>query len=256
MILRRFRRHQQFHRLMTDAVSGALPADARARLETHLAGCAACRERFAEEQRLVQLLRSAPLLQPSRSLRLTPAMIGRPRPGRQVPAPVLLVTRAAAAASVALFAVVASLNLLASDDPGAASRAEKGAELTTLGAGDIAEPPAAASESTASAEPEPGVAPAPGSGASGAGVTPGAPAPAPDDATRVAGGDTPIDDTSTPDGDDLRRLAGNPEPELTAYRDSDGPGTASRWPVAATGGLALASLAALAALEITRRRRA
>ncbi len=255
MIHRLVRRHQQFHRLITDALAGAAsPAD-RARLDAHLARCAACRERFAEEEHLVQLLHAAPPLQPSRSLRLTPAMVARPARRPPLPAPVLVLTRAAAAASVALFAVVASLTLLSGDDPGNPGTAAKDAEFTTLGAPEVTEGPPDVAPSPL-AEPEPGVAPAPGGGATGAGATPALPGSPPDEPSIAAdtGGLAP-GDTPAPAAD-LHRSGDTAEPERVADPLRDRQQSESRWPLAATGTLAVAALAALVTVETYRRRRA
>ncbi len=113
-----------------------------------------------------------------------------------------------------------------------------------------ASPPSARSAFTSSC------APAPGGGATGAGAAPELPAPTPDEpSTAVDQGGPAPGDTSAPAAD-LHRSSDTAEPEGVADPARDRQQSESRWPLAAAGALAVATLAALVAVETYRRRRA
>jgi hypothetical protein len=251
MIDRVFRRHRRWHDLLTDVVSGRASPGRREAFERHLAACDACRTRFEGQQAIHAALGGLPLLEPSRSLRLTPAMLEpsrRPAPS-PLPAPLVLAVRGIAAAAVALFAAVAVLMLADTPDRDTVSTAPAegpaGAGLMSTEAADgapVAPLAVPSPEPTSTA----GVAAPPNGGASGAAATvPGGVTPAPQATARPAPG---------------ARAAGPPAPK--AVGDGEGPAAAARsetgearWPLYAAGAVAALTLAALAGVELLRRRR-
>jgi hypothetical protein len=262
MIDRIFRRHRRWHDLLTDVVSGRASPGRREAFERHLAACDACRTRFEGQQAIHAALGGLPLLEPSRSLRLTPAMLEpsrRPAPS-PLPAPLVLAVRGIAAAAVALFAAVAVLMLADTPDRDTVSTAPAegpaGAGLMSTEAADgapVAPLAVPSPEPTSTA----GVAAPPNGGASGAAATaPVGVTPAPQPA--AAGAASPQDASASPAPGE--RAAGPPAPK--AVGDGEGPAAAARsetgearWPLYAAGAVAALALAALAGVELLRRRR-
>jgi len=262
MIDRIFRRHRRWHDLLTDVVSGRASPGRREAFERHLAACDACRTRFEGQQAIHAALGGLPLLEPSRSLRLTPAMLEpsrRPAPS-PLPAALVLAVRGIAAAAVALFAAVAVLMLADAPDRDTVSTAPAegpaGAGLMSTEAADDA--PVAP---LALPSPEPttiaGVAPAPAGGATGAGATE-LPAftPAADAAahgSEAAPRDAPASPAAGRSADPAApKAVGDGEGPAAAARSETGE---ARWPLYAAGAVAALALAALASVELLRRRR-
>lgn len=269
MIDRLFRPHRRWHRLISDAVTGECSPSDAARLEAHLAGCPACRNRLEEERELQRSLRALPLLAPSRSLRLTPAQVAAPAPARParpgVPPALVYGARGVAAAAVLLFAAVATVTL--TGDSGedrvstAARDADAGVTLMSTEAPEAAATDTGAPLASPVAEPTPvpGVASPPPGGAVGAGATegPGAfpvtPGPAGEPQAPAAPGEAEA--TGKRAGDDAR--GGEPSVVTFAAGPAGEPREARpRWPLFAAGAFAAAALTALGAVEFSRRRRA
>lgn len=267
MIDRFLRRHRAWHALITDAVSGRADDASLRRLEAHTARCAACRARLGEERALRAALESLPLRQPSRSLRLTPAMLEGPRPAPRaaVPRPLLLGARGLAAAAVAAFAVLAVLTVAApgSDDSASLASRERAedaaAPMAVPPGGDIAGGAATMAPFAATPESTPGLAPPPtgGAGASSSDRSPG-PEPAPEPVAPAAepgasAGDAGGEVRTTAAADDA--AAGKAAP-AAAGAESREPGRSGPpgWLLVAAGAAAALALASLAALEIARRR--
>jgi anti-sigma factor RsiW len=250
MIDRLRRRHRAYHELISEVVSGAATAATRDRLEAHLATCDACRERFSEEQALRKTLRSLPAIEPPRSFRLTPAMVTPPAPrARAVPTPLLFAARGIAAVSVGLFAVVAALTATVGDvdDVVAPAANDIGPAF-----GQIESAPAEpAAESTPVPTPAPDVAPPPPGGAIGAGAIDQSPTPEPRAPATGAEKTVPAEPDAPADG--LRTLAGPADAITPAAETLQDP--APRWPLLASAAFALVAVAALAGVEIARRRR-
>jgi hypothetical protein len=257
-----FRRHRRWHDLLTDVVSGrAAPAE-RDAFDRHLAACDACRTRFEGQQAIRGALRGLPLFEPSRSLRLSPAMVEASNPPARPPgrSPVVLITRVAAAAAVALFAAVAVLTLADTPDRGSVSTAPAdgpaGVGLMSTEAADDA-PVAPLAAPSPAATSTAGVGPPPNGGVSGAAATaPVGVTPAPQPA--AAGEAPPRNASASPAPGE--RAADTTAPK--AGGDALGPAAASRseteearWPLFASGALAVLALVALAAVELRRRRR-
>ena len=262
MIDRIFRRHRRWHDLLVDVVSGRASAGGREAFNRHLAACDACRTRFEGQQAIRAALRELPLLEPSRSLRLTPAMLEpsrRPAPS-PLPAPLILGVRGIAAAAVALFAAVAVLTLADTPDRDTVSTAPAdgpaGVGLMSTEAADDA-PVAPLAEPSPGPTSTAGVGPPPNGGASGAAATaPVGVTPAPQPA--AAGEAPPPDASASPAPGE--RAADTTAPK--AGGDALGPPAASRsettearWPLFASGALAVLALVTLAAVELRRRRR-
>lgn len=268
MIDRLFRRHRAWHARITDAVSGRADEASLRRLDEHVARCAACRARLDEERALRAALRALPLREPSRSLRLTPAMLEAPTPAparAAVPGPLLLGARGIAAAAVAAFAVVAVLAVTAprgEDAAPLASREHAGDAMAPLAApddGDTAGGAATVAPFAVTPEPTPGLAPPPtgGAGASGSGRSPG-PETTAEPAVPATGPGAPADDAG---GGEVRTTAA---PDDAAGKEAPAvalaePGESGRagppgWLLVAAGAAAALALAALATLEIARRR--
>ncbi len=256
---RLFRRHRAWHALITDAVSGRADEASRQRLDAHVARCDACRTRLEDERRLRAALQSLPLREPSRSLRLTAAMLEHPRAApsrRAAPGPVLLLAaRGIAAAAVAAFAVVALLALASpADDGGSASLASREqaedtvAPMAAPSEGESADHAAPLAPFAATPGAPPGLASPPaGGGAPNSDRSPDAGGPS---------GDTAADhgEDRVADGSKPGEAAENAQP---AAARSGGPAEGSRvpsWLLLATGAAAAAALAALAGLEIARRK--
>lgn len=267
MIDRLLRRHRAWHALITDAVSGRADDASLRRLEAHTARCAACRARLEEERALRAALESLPLRQPSRSFRLTPAMLEGPRPVPRgaVPRPLLLGARGLAAAAVAAFAVLAVLTVAApgSDDSASLASRERAedaaAPMAAPSGGDIAGGAATMAPFAVTPESTPGLAPPPtgGAGASSSDRSPG-PEPAPEPAAPAAepgasAGDAGGEVRTTAAADDAAAGKAAPAAAGAEFREPGRSGPPG-WLLVAAGAAAALALASLAALEIARRR--
>ncbi len=253
-----FRRHSRIHEMLDAFVDGELGRSEAARVEAHLPSCASCREAVAATRALKASLVALPQAPAPRSFRLTPAMVAQPlsRPSRTATPGFLAVARFAAAASVAAFAVVGTLNLTSNGGTGGdhAMSASGVAESADLKATDSAATAGDDDAGTASTTQDavPGIASPPGGGGvSGAGL----PSPEP-----VAGAATPsADRNASPAGDGTALTAGGeeqpPADSLALAYDAptgDDDGYAP-W-IATLGGLSVLTVAIVALLEIRRRR--
>ncbi len=248
-----FRRHERY-RALVDACADAelAPADA-ARMDAHLAACAECRAAVAAARVMKASVAALPEVAVPRSFRLTPAMVATeaPMPAKAATPGLLMLARVAAAASVAAFAVVATLNFSSTGGTGdqtiaADASAPEGAELKSAGTEAIGDDGSA----TQDTQSQPGAASPPASGGvSGAGVeSPVAPAtgaePTPGAGVNIAAGS----ETAT--------AAGGEEPPANAFTREYGAAPDedtgyTPW-LAGLGALAVAALGALTILEVRR----
>lgn len=240
---------------MIDAFADAelAPAEA-ARMDAHLAACAECRASLDAARVVKASVASLPEVAVPRSFRLTAASVapGRPVATKATTPAFLMVARIGAAASVAAFAVVATLNFSSTGDSGdqtiaASAPAPEGAELkSATGATD--DDGAAAQDMQS----QPGAASPPsGGGVSGAGVdTPVAPSTGvestPDASRNILAGDgTALTNaTEDPPADSFSVAYGTTPAEDTDY---------TPW-LAGLGALAIAALGTLTFMEVRRRR--
>ncbi|WP_322797178.1 anti-sigma factor family protein [Tepidiforma sp.] len=265
MIQRLLHRHRRFEALVVAAVDGRLDSAGQAAFERHLAGCSRCRAAFEAQRALRNALASLPLHEPSRSHRLTPAMLAEARPApARVPPSLIVAARLSAAAAVAAFALTAAFTLAGGGDEG--SRELAAPEVKDAPGADIMAAGTQSPEDARSSAPEtpelaptpvPGIASPPGGGASGAGAMSPTPEPPqtgrPEPTPAEAGGEsvapfaTGAESPTAPDG---APPADTLVPTATAPADDSPP----RWPLALAGVLAAAAVTALAALEFRRRR--
>lgn len=249
-----FHRHARYRELVDACADAELaPVDA-ARMDAHLAGCAECRAAVDSARVTKAAVAALPELAVPRSFHLTPAMVATQRPvPTKAAAPVfLVVARVGAAASVAAFAIVATLNFSGSDGSrdqtiAADAPALEGAELKSAGAQATDDDGAAAQDMQS----QPGVASAPaGGGVTGAGVeSPAVPAtgaePTPGaERNNLAGGDTATAPGEEPLADAFSLEYGVATDDDTGY---------TLW-LAGLGALAVAALGTLAFMEVRRRR--
>lgn len=263
MIQRLLHRHRRFEALLVAAVDGRLDAAGQAEFERHLAGCSRCRAAFEEQRALRNALASLPLHEPSRSLRLTPAMVAESHPAPpRVPAPLIVAARFTAAAAVAAFALAAAFTLAGGDE---SSRELAAPEMKDAAGADIMAAGTQSPEDARSSAPEtpeaaptplPGIASPPGGGASGAGAVSPTPEPPPTgrpEPTPAETGGESVAPFATGAESPAPADHASPDalvPAAAPHRDDSPP----RWPLALTGSLAALAVAALAALEIRRRR--
>lgn len=254
-----FRRHARYRDLVDAYADAELsPADA-ARMDTHLATCADCRAVVDSARVMKASVAALPEVAAPRSFRLTPAMVApqRPVPTKAATPGFLILARVGAAASVAAFAIVATLNFSSSGDTddqtiAASAPVPESAELKSAGnepnRSSSADDGAAAQDTQG----QPGVASPPaGGGVSGAGVeSPVVPA--------IGTEPTPGAERNIPEGGETATAAGGEEPPANAFSleygvapDDDTGYTA--W-LAGLGTLAVAALGTLAVMEVRRRR--
>ncbi|MBE0609252.1 MAG: zf-HC2 domain-containing protein [Dehalococcoidia bacterium] len=250
-----FRRHGRY-RVLVDASADAelAPADA-ARMDAHLAACAECRAAVDAARVMKASVAALPEVAVPRSFRLTPAMVTtqRPMPTRAAAPGFLILARVGAAASIAAFAVVATLNFSSTGDTGdqtiaASAPAPESAELKSTGTEATNDDGAAAQDMQS----QPGAASPPAAGGvSGAGVeTPAVPAtgdqPTPDAGRNILAGDgTALTDaTDGPPANTYGLEYGVATADDTGY---------TPW-LAGLGALAVAALGTLAVMEVRRRR--
>ncbi|MBI2871898.1 MAG: zf-HC2 domain-containing protein [Chloroflexi bacterium] len=96
--------HGRYSGLLSEHIDGRLDHAARARLEVHLATCAACREEMESLRATVALLRRAPQAEVPRSFRLQAAP--RPSPRSRVQGPLVPALGAASAVAALLLALL------------------------------------------------------------------------------------------------------------------------------------------------------
>ena len=255
-----FRRHARY-RALVDACADAelAPADAVS-MDAHLGACAECRAAVDAARVMKASIAALPEVAVPRSFRLTPAMVAtqRPMPAKAATPGLLMVARVGAAASVAAFAVVATLNFSNTGDDAdetiaASAPAPESAELKNAAnepnRDDSADDGGTAAQDTPS---QPGVASAPaGGGVSGAGVeSPVVPAtgtePTPGSGLNIQASGA----TAT--------AAGDEEPPADAFSLEYGVATDedtdyTPW-LAGLGVFALAALGTVAFMEVQRRR--
>jgi MYXO-CTERM domain-containing protein len=250
-----FRRHARYRELVDACVDAELgPADA-ARMDTHLAACPECRAAVDAARVMKASVAALPEVAAPRAFRLTPAMVEpqRPVPTKAATPGLLILARLGAAASVAAFAVVATLNFSGTDGSGgqtiaANAPAPEGTELKSAGAQATDDDGAAAQDMQS----QPGVASPPaGGGVSGAGVeSPVVPATGTEP--------TPGAERNILAGGETATAAGGEEPPADAFSLEYGVSTDddtgyTPW-LAGLGALAVAALGTLAFMEVRRRR--
>lgn len=260
------RTHSRYREMADAYLDGELRPGDLAKFEAHAAGCAECSALLDTGKALKASLGSIPAVAAPRSFRITPAMVQEraPAPAAKRVTPVLLVARVGAAASVAAFAVVGTLQFSSTSDDGMTTASAPTFELAAGAAEDAganhADDDAGKDGGTGDVEPlateSPQLAPPPSAEVGGAGVPEATPAPGtgPD----TAGGEVPqpSDDGSRhstqrdPDAYDTQAgdtaFASLPEP-------ADDEDDFSPWLIA-LGGLSVVSLGALGTMEYRRRR--
>jgi hypothetical protein len=251
-----FRRHARYRALIDACADAELAPAGMARMEGHLVGCAECRAALEAARVIRASVAALPEVAVPRSFRLTPAMVAAQRPGvaRAATPGFLVVARVAAAASVAVFAVVATLNFSGTDDSGdnpfaaSGSAAPEAAELKST-ANDAFDDDDGGTTAQDTASPPGAASPPGGGGVSGAGVeTPVAP---------VTGAE-PTPERNIAAGTDGTGAAPGEEPPADPFSlqygttPEDGNG-ATPWLVG-LGALSLAALGTLAFMEFKRRR--
>lgn len=242
-------------RAMADAYAdGELAPREAARFEAHFGACEECRAAVEATRALKASLAAMPEAAVPRSFRLTPAMVSTHQPlrARAATPGFLVVARVAAAASVAAFGIVATLNFSSTGGNGDRSIAASGSpanEAAELKSADGA--PAGGDDAGATAQDtssQPGVAsPSSGGGVSGAGVdTPVVPevTPAPSERNTLAEDTVEAGDGDEPPADAFSLRYESGSEEGTDY----GP-----W-LAGLAALSIAALATLAFMEVQRRR--
>lgn len=252
------RRHSRFRDMVDAYADGELAPGEAARFEAHMASCDGCRAAVESTRALKASLAAIPEVAVPRSFRLTPAMVTPHQPlrARAATPGFLVVARVGAAASVAAFAIVATVSFSSSGNSGdqsiaaSGSAANEAAELKSDAAGPIGGDDAGTTAQDTSNQP--GIAsPSSGGGVSGAGVeTPIAPATGveltPEAAERNALPDV------TADG------ANGDEPPSDAfslqYQGDTGGGTDYAPWLAGLAVLSVAALATVAFMEVQRRR--
>lgn len=250
-----FRRHHRY-RVLIDACADAelAPADA-VRMDVHLAACTECRAAVDAARVMKASVAALPEVAVPRSFRLTPAMVTaqRPMPTTAAAPGFLILARVGAAASIAAFAVVATLNFSSTGDTGdqtiaASAPAPESAELKSTGTEATDDDGAAAQDMQS----QPGAASPPaGGGVSGAGVdTPAVPAtgtePTPEASRNILAGDGAAltDATDGPPGNTYGLEYGVAPDDDTGY---------TPW-LAGLGALAVGALGTLTFMEVRRRR--
>lgn len=250
-----FRRHARYRELVDAWADAELAPAEAARMDAHLAGCAECRAAVDSARVMKASVAALPELAVPRSFRLTPAMVATQRsvPAKAATPGFLMVARVGAAASVAAFAIVATLNFSGTGDTGdqtiaASAPAPESAELKSTGTEATDDDGAAAQDMQS----QPGAASPPaGGGVSGAGVdTPAVPAtgtePTPEASRNILAGDgTALTDaTDGPPANAFNLEYGVATDDDTGY---------TPW-LAGLGALAVAALGTLAFMEVRRRR--
>ena len=251
---------------MADAyLDGELRPGELAKFEAHAAGCAECSALLETGKALKASLGAIPAVAAPRSFRITPAMVKEraPAPAAKRVTPVLLVARVGAAASVAAFAVVGTLQFSSTSDDGMTTASAPTYELAAGAAeddsanhADGADKDGDDGEVVPMGTESPQLAPPPSAEVGGAGVPEATPAPG--TGPETAGGEVPqpSDDGSRhstqrdPDAYDTQAgdsaFASLPEP-------TDDEDDFSPWLIA-LGGLSVVSLGALGTMEYRRRR--
>ena len=250
-------------------------ADA-AGFERHIQSCAACAYRVAETRALREALAALPPVEAPRSFAITPEMAAAARPARAAArTPVYLTfARAGAALSVAAFATVAAIS--AFDSSSGTRGPDQAAETLASGGAPAFEAAASDNSSTAGAplpEATAALAPSTGGDASGSGsgtvaplasATPVPPAtgrdtstPAPAPAT-AAPGSRALEDgslyASSPAAGDADAQS-IPKDAFQVGPAEKAPDDDSDALLFGFGGLAVAAVSGLGALELARRRR-
>ncbi|MGE0601363.1 MAG: zf-HC2 domain-containing protein [Dehalococcoidia bacterium] len=254
-------RHSWYSGRADAYADGELLAAERTRFEAHLTDCDECQAIVTAASQLRTAIERLPEVEVPRSFRITPQMLAEtPKAARAPATPLYLgLARAGAALSVAAFAVVFVVGALGSDSSSDQTASREAA--STAGDADMSSAPESAySDKAAEAEPTPQLAPA----TAGGGVSGSALIPAPPDAatpgsqsvnsaaTPPAANDTgPVRaaDTGTPAGDEALTSIGYAA--APNHASDEGPSKA----LLITGILAGIFVAALAALEVTRRAR-
>lgn len=263
-ILSIFRKHERYALLATAYADGELATAERSRFENHLSSCAECAERVESAKAVKAAIASLPAISPSRSFRLTPAMVSQiaPQPQRvEIPKRVpmyLALARVAAGLAVFTFVSVFAVSLLdgSSSDQRAADgqfTSGAGSPLSDTAAG--AESAPNATDKSAAATPAPGLAPATGGAVEGQGfASPVAASPVPPERNSAdaptSGGSSGVNETTGQPGvlDD---------PAVIAYGVDASESGGGRFPwVIVLGSIAGATVGLLYVLEANRRKRA
>lgn len=258
--------HSRYREMADAYLDGELRPGELARYEAHAASCAECSAMLETGKALKASLGSIPAVAAPRSFRITPAMVQEraPVPAAKRVTPVLLVARVGAAASVAAFAVVGTLQFSSTSDDGMTTASAPTYELAAGAAeddsanhADGADKDGDDGEVVPMGTESPQLAPPPSAEVGGAGFDAATPVPgtgAPDEGG--AGNLQPNDDGSRssterdPDADDLP--AGGTA--FTALAEpEDGATDYGPWLVV-LGGVSIVALGTLGTMEFRRRR--
>jgi hypothetical protein len=253
------RTHSRYREMADAFIDGELRERDLARFEAHSAACAECMALLATGRTLKQSLRQVPEVQAPRSFRITPALLQQaaPKPAPMRATPVLMVARIGAAASVAAFAVVGTLQFSSTTGGDGSTAASPMFELSAAGgmaddldtANDTQSDQPGGEDKLPEATPQ--LAPPPSAQVAGAGSEDATPEPAPDSLTNPAEG---------PPDDGQRSTLG----EATDVYSGDGVGTTAFAPVddsgasygpwlVVLGGATIVALSTLGTLEYRRR---
>lgn len=264
-----FRTHSRYREMADAYLDGELPAGDLARFEAHRSACAECSAIVDAGRLLKESLATVPMVEAPRSFRLTPAMVEAKAPATKAAAtsPLLVVARFGAAASVAAFGVVGTLQLSSpSSDGDATTAASPMYEFTTQGApetDDGAQGGGSANSNdggaAGAATESPQLAPPASAEISGAGVdgdmnaTPGPSEGTMSDASPESGGED-AGDASRNSTDDLDgETYANPEATAIRALPEESAGSDYGPWLVVLGGASIVSVGALGTLEYRRR---
>lgn len=258
------RTHSRYREMADAFLDGELRPDETVRFEAHAAGCIECSALLETGKALKASLGTIPVVQAPRSFRITPAMVQEraPSPAPMRATPLLMVARVGAAASVAAFAVVGTLQFSSSSNDGTTAASAPAYEISAAGgaeddgknSGDDYSTDADDGEVVPMSTESPQLAPPPSAEVGGAGVAEATPSPeaAPDlmsgnDAGPAQDGDSARssgDSHAYDTGDAALTTLAAPADEATDYMP---------WLVV-LGGISIVAVAAMGTLELQRRR--
>lgn len=260
------RRHARLRESLEAFVDGELSPAEMGRLESHLAACGGCRREVEQTRLLKRTLADLPVAPVPRSFQVTAAMVAEAKPAPLRPAATsrLVVARSAAALSVGALAIAATISLFSGTNQDASTAASGGTEMfestsekRTSGGDEASDAPRENDlpiDGSGTPVAPLAASPLPGGGVSDAGVDP---TPVPDQAgTAVQDfGDDTAANSAPEDPLPSAGLVAGPGGEVGSpgHGGDDGP-SRSVLAMYALGAIALASLAAVALLEVNRRR--
>ncbi len=262
-----FLRKHNTYREMADAyLDGELRPGDLAKFEAHSATCEECGAMVAAGRVLKQAVTAIPEVAAPRSFRITPAMLAErtPAPKPMKASPVLMVARFGAAASVAAFGVVGTLQFSStSGNDGRIAATSPQYELASGAAedsskqGDVYDTPGSDDngEILPLATQDPQIAPPPSADVGGAGVTDATPEPSDNSSGSTTGGESPdpegqrssADGTLEPFGS-----AGDGTVAITALPADSDDASYAAWLIV-LGGVSVVALGTVGTMEFRRR---